>query len=116
MEGGIAGEREMLRDSVRKLMQRHAPPDVIRRLDRTQSFPQDLYREWAAAGLFALPFPEEMGGAGASVLDLCTVVEEIARVSADFVMAFNSTIFCGLNLKDHATAEQRERWLPLLVS
>ena len=109
-------DRQMLQETVRKLMERHASPETVRRLDREQQYPEALYREWATTGLFGLPFPEELGGAGYGPLDLCTVVEEIARFSADFVMAFNSTIFCGLNLQKHGTEEQQCHWLPLLLS
>src|SRR5271163_3758084 len=116
MDFGFTEEQRLLRDSVRKLMQKHAPPDYVRRHDRERSYPEDLFQAWVEAGLLALPFPEEYGGAGGSVMDMVVVAEEIARVSADLVMAYSGNIFCGLNLVRKASEEQKRAWLPQLFA
>jgi alkylation response protein AidB-like acyl-CoA dehydrogenase len=96
------------------LVQKHAPPDYVRRHDRERVYPEELFAACAEAGLLALPFPEECGGAGGTLLDMTIVAEEIARVSADLVMAYTGNIFCGLNLVRKATDEQKRYWLPKL--
>ena len=53
MDFGFTDEQNMLRDSVRKLMDKHAPPEYIRRLDREQAYPYELYDAWVEAGLLA---------------------------------------------------------------
>ena len=90
--------QNLLRESVRKLVHKHAPPEYVRQCDRERTYPEELFQACAAAGLLALPFPEEYGGAGGSLLDMVIVAEEIARVSADLVMCYTGNIFCGLNL------------------
>ena len=115
MDFGFSEEQRLLRDSVRKLMQKHAPPEYVRRHDRERIYPEDLYQAWVEAGLIALPFPEEYGGAGGSVIDMAIVAEEIARTSADLVMAYGGNIFCGLNLVRKASEEQKRYWLPKLL-
>ncbi len=52
----------MLRESVRKLHERHAPPEYVRRLDKEQAYPYELYDAWIEAGLLAHAFPEAVGG------------------------------------------------------
>jgi alkylation response protein AidB-like acyl-CoA dehydrogenase len=104
-------EQNLLRESVRKLMERHAPPALIREHDRAQTFPYDLYRAWADAGLLALPFPEEIGGLGGSVIDLAIVSFELSRVSADLAMAYGGSVFCGLNILRKGSEEQVARFL-----
>ena len=115
MDFGFTEEQRMLRDSVRKLLQKHAPPEYVRQHDRERTYPEELYQACAEAGLIGLPFPEEFGGAGGSLLDMTIVAEEIARVSADLVMAYTGNIFCGLNLLRKASEEQRRYWLPKLI-
>lgn len=115
MDFAFTEEQKLLRESVRKLMQKHAPPDYVRRLDRDRAYPEDLYRAWVEAGLLALPFPEEFGGAGGNIIDMVIVAEEIARVSADLVMAYTGNVFCGLNLVRKASEEQKRYWLPKLI-
>jgi len=116
MDFDLTEEQTILRDNVRKMMDRIAPADYVRRLDREQAYPYELYDAWAEAGLLGLPYSEEYGGLGGSVIDLVIIAEEISRKSADFFMAFAGSTFCGLNILRNATAEQKSAWLPKLAS
>ena len=107
-------EQELLRESVIKLMARHAPADSVRKWDRDRSFPEELYQAWVEAGLLRLPFPTEVGGLGGDALDLAIVVHELSRVSTDLCMAYSGGVFCGLNILRKGTPEQRAHWLPRL--
>jgi alkylation response protein AidB-like acyl-CoA dehydrogenase len=108
-------EQILLRDSVRKLMDRVATPEYVAKVDRERAYPQELFDAWAEAGLFGLPFPEELGGAGGKVLDLALVSEEIARTSADLVMAYAGGLFCGLTVARKGSDEQKQKWIPRLI-
>ena len=116
MDFGFTEEQKMLRDSVRKLMDKHAPPDYIRRLEKDQAYPYELYDEWIKAGILAMPFPESYGGLGGNAIDLAIVTEEIAYSSTDLSMALGGSMFTGLNLVRKATEEQKAYWLPKLLS
>ncbi len=116
MDFGFSEEQKLLRANVRKLMDRHAPPDVVARLDREQAYPYDLYDAWIEAGLLGLPFPERYGGLGGSIIDLAIVAEEIAYSSADLFMAFAGSVFCGLNIVRKGSPAQIEHWIPRLLS
>jgi alkylation response protein AidB-like acyl-CoA dehydrogenase len=116
MTFALNGEQKMLRDSVRKLHQKHAPPSYIRGLERDTAYPYELYQAWVDAGLFGVAFPEQYGGSGGSVLDLAVVVHEIAYSSIDFQMAFGGAVFCGLNILRKGSEAQKEYWLPKLIS
>jgi len=116
MDFEYSSEQKLLWESVHKLMQRVATPEYLRRLDRERLYPYELYDAWVEAGLFALPFAEEYGGAGGSVVDLAIVSEELGRYSADAVMAFGGSIFCALNVARKGSEEQKHYWLPKLMS
>ncbi len=57
MDFSLTDEQTLLRDSVRKLMDRVATQDYVRRLDREQAYPYELYDAWVKAGLLRLPYP-----------------------------------------------------------
>ena len=116
MDFGFSEEQNILRDSVRKLMDKHAPPEYMRKLDREQAYPYELYDEWVKAGLLKLPFPEEYGGLGGSLVDMTIVAEEISRRSTDLVMAYGGSVFTGLNIVRKGSPEQKKHWLPKLLS
>lgn len=115
MDFNLSEEQILLRESVRRLMDRCAPLDYVRRLDREQAYPYALYRAWVEAGLLGLPYPEQYGGIGGSVIDLVLIAEEISRKSADFFMAFAGSTFCGLNILRKGSQEQKRYWLPRIA-
>ena len=114
MDCRFTEEQNLLRDSVGKLMAKHCPPDFMRKIDREKTYPYALYDAWVEAGLLRLPFAEEYGGLGGSIVDSCIVMEEIARVSADLSMMIGGSTFCGLNVQRKGSEEQKRRWLPKL--
>ena len=116
MDFGLSEEQTLLQDSVRKMMDKVATPDYIRRLDKEQAYPYELYQSWVDLGLLALPFPEAYGGLGGSVMDMVILAEEISRKSADFYMAYAGSVFCGLNVARKGSEEQKKFWLPKLLS
>ncbi len=116
MDFALSEEQRLLQDSVRKLMQRHAPPELLRKHDKEGTFPYELYDAWVEAGLLSLPFPEEYGGLGGNAIDLSIVSYEISRVSTDLGMAYGGSVFCGLNVLRKGTPEQKNYWLPKLLS
>ena len=116
MDCRFTEEQNLLRDSVKKLMGKHCPPDTMRKIDREQSYPYALYDAWVEAGLLRMAFAEEYGGLGGSTVDLCIIVEEIARVSADLSMMIGGSTFCGLNVQRKGSEEQKRYWLPRLLS
>ncbi|MBZ5698858.1 MAG: acyl-CoA/acyl-ACP dehydrogenase [Acidobacteriia bacterium] len=116
MDFSFTDEQVMLRETVRKLMDEHAPIKYLRRLDREQTYPSELYEEWVKAGFLSIPFPEAYGGLGGSVLDVVIIAEELSRRSADLVMAYAGSVFCGLNILRKGSEEQKRHWLPKLLS
>ncbi len=116
MDFAFTDEQKLLRETVRQLMDTHAPPEYIRRLDREQAYPYELYDKWVEAGLLSMPFPEEYDGLGGSVIDLTIIAEELARKSPDFFMSYAGSVFTGLNIMRKGTEEQKQHWLPKLFA
>src|SRR5580698_10198441 len=50
MDFGFTEEQRLLRDSVRKLLQKHAPPEYVRQHDRERTYPEELFQACAEAG------------------------------------------------------------------
>ena len=115
MDMNFTDEQNMLRTSVQKLMDRHAPIEKIRQWDKERVYPYELYDAWVEAGLLRMPFPEAYGGLGGNVVDMMIINEELAYRSADLSMCYGGNIFCGLNLVHKASEEQKKFWLPQLL-
>jgi alkylation response protein AidB-like acyl-CoA dehydrogenase len=112
----LSEEQKMLRESARKLNAKVATIDYVRKQDRERLYPYELYDAWVAAGMLALPFPEEYGGLGRDVYDMAIIAEELSVPSSDMIMALGGSMFCGLNVARQGTEEQKKRFLPKLLS
>jgi alkylation response protein AidB-like acyl-CoA dehydrogenase len=116
MDFEFSEEQRLLRESVRKMMAKHATPEYVRRLDREQAFPDELYAEWLKMGLFRMPFPEEYGGLGGNVIDMVIIAEELSYKSFDLFTAYGGPVFCGLNILRKGTEEQKRHWIPKMLA
>ncbi len=116
MDFEFTEEQRLLRESVRKMMAKHATPEYVRRLDREQAFPDELYAEWLKMGLFRMPFPEEYGGLGGNVVDMVIIAEELSYKSFDLFTAYGGPVFCGLNILRKGTDEQKRHWIPKMLA
>ena len=116
MDFEFTEEQRMLRETVRKMMAKVATPEYVRRLDREQAFPDELYEEWLKMGLFRMPFPEEYGGLGGNVVDMVIIAEELSYKSFDLFTAYGGPVFCGLNILRKGTEEQKRYWIPKMLS
>lgn len=74
-------EHRLLRQSVREIVRDRVAPRAYE-IDQDREYPQDVFDLFAEQGLFALPFPENDGGAGMGTLGFSIAVEEVARACA----------------------------------
>ena len=116
MDFAFTEEQRMLRDTVQKMMAKFATPEYVRRLDREQAYPDELYAEWLKMGLFRMPFPEEYGGLGGNVIDMVIIAEELSYRSFDLFTAYGGSVFCGLNILRKGSEEQKRYWIPKVLS
>lgn len=109
-------EQQALRKSIRDFLSRHAPEEAITEWEAKGEYPVDVFRRMAELGWVAAPFPSELGGMGGSVVDMCILSEELGRASYDISTGLGLTIFCGLNVARHGTAEQITTYLEPALS
>jgi alkylation response protein AidB-like acyl-CoA dehydrogenase len=57
--------------------------------DRENSFPCENFEALKASGYTSMPIPEELGGGGASLLDICYAQERLARGDGPTALAIN---------------------------
>ncbi|GAA4691006.1 acyl-CoA dehydrogenase family protein [Nocardioides nanhaiensis] len=77
-------------------------------------FDRDLWRELGTSGLLGLHLPDDHGGAGLGLLELCRVLVEVGRRVAPVPLAVHGA--AGLLLAECGDADQAARWLPGLAA
>jgi alkylation response protein AidB-like acyl-CoA dehydrogenase len=104
-------EQELLRQTVREVLQRHCPLDVVRSMeDDPVGYPPELWSQLGELDLVGLLLPEEYGGSGMSLLEGVALYEELGRALAP-VPHFVSAVMAGGVLAAAGSAEQKDRWL-----
>jgi len=116
MDFKFTEEQNILRESVRRMMDRIATPDYIRQHDRERAFPDELYDAWVEMGLLRMPFPEAYGGLGGNAIDMMIISEEISRKGFDFYASYAAGVFTAHTLLKQGSEEQKCRWLPRFFS
>lgn len=84
--------------------------------EETERFPRDLFDELGRLGLMGLPFPEDVGGGALPYGDYLLVVEELARAWLTVGLGLSVHTLSTWGIEHHATAEQRERFIPPMTA
>ena len=113
---GLGDTAEQLRDSVRGFAAARIAPRADE-IDRSNSFPRELWPELGALGVHGITVEEEWGGAGLGYLEHCVAMEEISRASGAIGLSYGAhSNLCVNQIRRHGTASQKGRLLPKLIS
>lgn len=108
-------EAEALREQARRFLEDRSGREKARAvMESGASHDAALWSEIVNLGWTALRIPEEHGGLGLSVLELCVLAEEIGRAVTP--VPFTSSVLLATEaLIAFGTAEQKAAWLPKLA-
>ncbi len=114
MEFELDEEMTMFRDSVRAWVNKEAPKDWARELERKEhEFPFELWDRLTAAGFHGIGIPEEYGGQGGDVVTQMILARELARTLGGLAWIWGITSFAGVkSVGLYGSEEQKQRFLP----
>ncbi len=111
MDWTFTDEQKMLRETVRKFVNKEIKP-IAGKIDEEERIPRALIDKIGELGLLGVSFPEECGGSGMGEIGYCIVQEEIGRgcaSTATFIGAHQSIGASGIYL--FGTDEQKKKYL-----
>ncbi|CAB3810471.1 Acyl-CoA dehydrogenase fadE12 [Paraburkholderia fynbosensis] len=87
-------------------------------LDRTHTFPHEFCRAIADGGWLGIAMPTEYGGAGLGVTEAAIMMQTVGASAGVFAAcsAIHINIFGLHSIVKHGTDEQKQRWLPGVIS
>ena len=110
-------ELKLLRDSVRRFVDRRMPREAARLWDRQNIFPRDVYDALAEMGVMGLTVPTEYGGQGVNIPATMVVIEELARRSSAVACPYIMTAcYAGMNLAEQGSDIQKRELLPRVAA
>ena len=108
-------DQRMLRDTVRRIAAEKFAP-IAAEIDEKESFPKESVKVLADNGLLGIQIPEIYGGAGAGMVALVIVVEEIARVCASTSVILTTQALASDPLLLVGSEEQKMNYLYRMAS
>src|ERR1051326_2540196 len=112
----LGPEIDLLRDSVRGFAEAKIAP-LSAEIDRTDTFPRQLWPELGALGLHGITVEEEFGGTGMGYLAHCVAMEEVSRGSAAGGVSYGAhSNLCVHQIRRNGSAAQKRKYLPKLIS
>src|SRR6266704_2412876 len=113
---GLGETADMLRASVRGFAADRIAPRA-EEIDRSNTFPRELWPELGKLGVHGITVEEEWGGAGLGYLEHCVAMEEISRASAAIGLSYGAhSNLCVNQIRRNGTDEQKRRYLGKLIS
>ena len=89
---------------------------IVDEHEKAETYPEGVFAQLGAAGLLSLPQPEEWGGGGQPYEVYLQVLEEIAARWAAVGVAVSVHSLSSHPLLAYGAEEQKQRWLPGMLS
>ena len=107
-------------DAIRETVRDFAAAEIAPRadaIDRTNTFPRDLWPRMGALGLHGITVEEEYGGTGLGYLEHVVAMEEVSRASASVGLSYGAhSNLCVNQLRRTGSDAQKRKYLPKLIS
>ena len=112
MDFGLSDEQRLLQDTFRGYLDEHAPIARVRELVASDDpYDPELWRGLAELGAAGVLIPEAYGGSDLTLLDAALVAQTLGHAVAPTPF-LATAVMAPVALREAATAEQREQWLP----
>ena len=116
LDFALGEDIDMLRESVRRFAEAEIAP-IAADIDKSNEFPNHLWRKMGDLGVLGITVEEEYGGAAMGYLAHSVVMEEISRASASVGLSYGAqSNLCVNQIRRNGTPAQREKYLPKLIS
>jgi len=107
-------------DAIRETVERFTATTIAPRaaeIDRSNTFPRDLWPGLGELGLLGITVEEEYGGTGLGYLEHSIAMEEISRGSASVGLSYGAhSNLCVNQIRRNGSHDQKKRYLPGLIA
>ncbi len=116
MDFALGETADAIRDTTARFAADRIAP-IAAEIDATNAFPRELWVPMGDLGLHGITVEEEFGGLGLGYLEHVIAMEEVSRASASVGLSYGAhSNLCVNQIRRWATPEQKQRYLPKLIS
>lgn len=111
----LTEEQNMIVDICRQIVDEKIVP-VRAEMDEKAIFPGEILKEIAKSDLFRLFIPEEFGGMGTGIFEICLATEELSRGDLSVATSYSASGLGIIPILISGSMEQKKKYLPQLAS
>lgn len=111
----LTEEQKMIVDICRQIVDERIVP-VRAEMDEKAIFPGEIIKEIAKSDLFRLFIPEEFGGMGTGIFEICLATEELSRGDLSVATTYAASGLGAIPIMISGSIEQKKKYLPQLAS
>jgi len=115
MDFELTEEQRMIRETAHRFAVNEIEP-IAKECDREEKCPPEVRKKACETGLVGVIIPEEYGGPGFGFLELALITEQLSRIDLGIATVIITSTFGSENIVMYGTEEQKNKYLPLLVS
>ncbi|RJQ25006.1 MAG: acyl-CoA dehydrogenase [Peptococcaceae bacterium] len=113
----LTEDQALIKETAKRFVKKELPMEWVRQCDDEERYPMEPYKKLAELGFLGLPFKKKYGGSDGNILDTVILLEEISKGMTALGAAYmQSVAFGGLSLDDYGSEEQKETYLPKIIS
>jgi len=110
----LTDEQNMIRGLCAQIAKDKIKPYAAE-LDESEEFPHEIMKIIAQSDLFGLYIPQEFGGMGAGVLELCLATEEFSKACGGIAVCYAASALGTFPILLYGDDQQKKKYLPLLA-
>jgi alkylation response protein AidB-like acyl-CoA dehydrogenase len=111
----LTEEQKMIKDLAAQIAKEKIEP-VALEYDEKGIFPWDIVKIMGQSDLFGVFIPEEYGGLGGGVLEMCLVVEELSKACGGISLSYAASALGTIPILLYGNEEQKKKYLPKLAT
>ena len=116
LDFGLGETADAIRETTARFAAEKIAP-IAAEIDRTNTFPRQLWPQMGELGLHGVTVEEAYGGLGLGYLEHVVAMEEVSRGSAAIGLAYGAhSNLCVNQIRRWGNEEQKRRYLPKLIS
>ncbi len=116
MDFMLTEEQIMLRDTIRKFVEKEVKP-AVKVMEETHEFPTEIVKRMGDLGLMGIPISTDLLGAGMDFSSYVIAIHEISKESAALGAILSVHTSVGTKpIIDFGTSEQIEKYVPKLTT
>ncbi|MBD3367686.1 MAG: acyl-CoA dehydrogenase [Candidatus Eisenbacteria bacterium] len=111
----LTEEQEMLQELCAQIAREKIIP-VRAEYDESGEFPWDIVKVMAESDIYGVYIPEEYGGFGGGITEMCIATEELSKACGGIALAFAASALGTMPILLFGSEEQKKEYLPPIAA